>query len=166
MPSNMNRQSRPTSHSVFSLLTSHFSLPTLRAGQRLRGCAAVALASALLGLGSGCTGVNWEHDQEAGLRKAAKNRQRAVIEFVSGFDEATSKMDKEVFADPDVVRLMQRFVPIRLDVGMDPKLAEQFGVKQTPWFVVVRPDMTVSGTSQAIMKPDQFRLFLIRNSLN
>ena len=166
MPAEEHHENHRAGHGAFSLLTSHSSFPTMRARQHVRGYAAVALASALFGLGSGCTGVNWERDQEAGLRKAAQNRQRAVIEFVSGFSEATSQMDKDVFSDPDVVRLMQRFVAIRLDVGMNPKLAEQFGVKQTPWFVVVRPDMTVSGTSQAIMKADQFRLFLIRNSLN
>ena len=121
---------------------------------------------ASLGMASGCTGVNWEHDQQAGLHKAYERSQRAMIEFVSGFDADANRMDSQVFSDPDVVRLMQRFVAIRLDAGANKQFAEQCGITQTPAFVVVRPDMTISGSYQGTMKPDQFRLFLIRNSLN
>ena len=142
---------------IFSLLSSHFSL-------RRHGVPFLALAA--LATSSGCTGVYWERDQQAGLRKAVDNDQRAVIEFVSGFDSATRKMDSEVFSDPDVVKLMRRFVAIRLEAGTHKKLAEQCGVTSTPAFVVVRPDMSVSGAYQGTMKADQFRLFLIRNSLN
>jgi hypothetical protein len=149
---------------VFSFLTSHFPLHDGRT-QSLRS-GMVMMAIALGGLVSGCTGVNWERDQQTGLRKAVKNTQRAMIEFVGGFDEETSRMDREVFSDPEVVRLMQRFVAIRLNAASNKQLAEQFGVNQTPAFVVVRPDLTVSGMHQGTLKADQFRMFLIRNSLN
>lgn len=157
-------QVQPVSRGLCSLLTALCS--RVRDLHRPGSRAVAALAFALLGLSSGCTGVNWERDQQAGLRKAVDNRQRAMIAFVSHLDEATGKMDSEVFSDPDVVRLMQRFVAIRLDIASNQSLAEQFGVKQVPAFVVVRPDLTVSGIHQGTMKAEQFRLFLIRNSLN
>jgi hypothetical protein len=151
---------------TFSFLTSHFSSPGRSAMQRWVRRGVLLLTGFILCAGSGCTGVNWEHNQQAGLRKAVNNRQRALVEFVSGFDADTNRMHSEVFSDPDVVRLMQRFVAIRLDAGMNKRFAEQLGVSQTPAFFVVRPDMTVSGSYQGTMKADQFRLFLIRNSLN
>jgi len=124
------------------------------------------LASLSWGLVAGCGPVNWEYDQQKGLQKAVQARQRAVIEFVSGLDQGANQMDDEVFSDVEVQKLMQRFVPIRLDVGMNRQLAEQFGVQKTPTFVVVRPDLTVAGSCLGPMPADQFRRFLIRNSLN
>ena len=126
---------------------------------------AVLLAAVLTGLAAGCGGVNWERDQQTGFRKAVQNGQRALIEFVSGWDEGANQMDDKVFSDPDVVRLMQRFVAIRLDAGFNRQLAERYGVQQTPAFVVIRPDLTVAGMYQGTMKAEQFRAFLIRNSL-
>lgn len=144
-----------------SLFAAHCSL-----ARRARTWATAALSLGLLTLASGCTSIDWHLDQQAGLRKAVDNRQRAVIEFVGTFDDATRKMDSDVFSDPDVVRLMRNFVAIRLDAATHKDLVEKFGVQATPAFVVVRPDLTVSGMQQGYMKADQFRLFLIRNSLN
>jgi hypothetical protein len=150
----------------FPILNSQFSILHARSACGLARIAALILVSALAAACTGCLGVNWELSQQAGLRKAAQNNQRAMIEFVSTFDSATSRMHDEVFSDPDVLRLMQRYVAIRLDAGLNKQFAEQLGVTQTPAFFVVRPDMTVSGSYQGVMKKDQFRLFLIRNSLN
>ncbi len=128
----------------------------------------MALVVAVLfgGLAAGCGPINWEYDHQVGLQKAVQNRQRALIEFVSGFDQGANQMDSEVFSDPDVQHLMRRFVPIRLDLGMNRELAQQFGVEKTPAFVVVRPDLSVAGATQGTMAADEFRRFLIRNSLN
>lgn len=155
-------QSRQSS----SVLNSRFAIPQRRIGCLGLKRAAMLLLLAATAASSGCVGVNWELSQQAGLRKAVQNNQRAMIEFVSGFDAETGRMHDEVFTDPDVIRLMQRFVAIRLDAGLNKQFAEQLGVTQTPAFFVVRPDMTISGSYQGIMKKEQFRLFLIRNTLN
>ena len=126
----------------------------------------VALLCLLGGLPGGCAWVHWEFDHQAGLRKAVKNRQRALILFTRGFDTGANQMDREVFSDPDVQHLMRYFVPIRVDAGLNPRLVEQFGVKGTPAFVVVRPDLTVAAVQEGKMTAEQFRHFLIKNSLH
>jgi hypothetical protein len=122
------------------------------------------LAAAAGGCGGGA--VKWERDQQTGLQRAVQYRQRAVIEFVSGLDEEANRMDKEVFTDPDVTKLMQRFVAIRLDRGSNRTFADQFGIQTTPAFVVLRPDLSVAGEHEGAMTSRQFQMFLIKSSLN
>lgn len=133
--------------------------------QTVRGLS-FGLACMLGGLLAGCGDIAWERDHQAGLRRAVQSRKRALIEFTAGFDEGASKMDGEVFTNPDVQDLMKQFVPIRLDANMNRSLAEQFGIQKTPAFVVIRPDMSVADVYQGTMEADKFRLFLIKNSLN
>jgi thiol:disulfide interchange protein len=133
---------------------------------RTRRGIVLLFACTFAAVAGGCSGINWERDQQAGLQKAVQSRQRAVIEFVAAFDEGANQMDSEVFSDPDVVKLMRRFVAIRLDWGSNKQFADQFGVQGTPAFVVVRPDLSVAGQYEGTMRSRQFQLFLIRNSLN
>lgn len=131
-----------------------------------RGGLCLGLACLLVASAAGCGGINWERDYQAGIQKAARNRKRALIEFTTMFGEGVSQMDSEVFSDPDVQEMMQKFVPIRLDIGLNRRLAERFGVQKTPAFVIVRPDMTVAGMHQGTLKADEFRHFLIKSYLN
>ena len=114
---------------------------------------------------AGCSDVNWQHDPQSALNKAAQTRQRALMMFVGGFDQAATKMDTEVFADKNVQALMREFVAIRVDTMFHKQLVQKYGVQQTPAFVVVRPDMSISGKQEGGMTTDQFRTFLIRNRL-
>jgi hypothetical protein len=115
---------------------------------------------------AGCGPIDWVHNERRGMDEAVRTGRRAIIEFVSTFDDEARQMDRDVFSDPEVVELMRRFVAVRLELGSNRQLAEECGVEQTPAFVIVRPDMTVAGMHQGTMQAQQFRAFLIGNSLN
>lgn len=109
----------------------------------------------------GCSPIGWEWSYERGMRRAQREQRRALVQFHSPTDEACRTMAKEVFADPEVVKLMQRYVPIRVDAGVHQELAERYGVEFLPAFFVVRPDITIAASHEGAMTTDEFTIFLI-----
>lgn len=134
--------------------------PRSRVSQAFAG---VFILSALT---AGCSPINWERDYQTGLQRSIETRQRAVLLFTSAFDSGSAAMDAEAFEDKHVQELMRRFVPIRLDVVVNKRLADQLNVQSTPAFFIIRPDTSIAGAHIGVMDADQFRRFLIKYSLN
>lgn len=114
----------------------------------------------------GCGGVAWEHGWENGLRRAAETGRRAVVQFYLVSDADCRKMDAEVFNDPQVQRLLERFVPVRLDAWVHRSLMNQYDLKDVPGFVVLRPDGELAGSTTGPLDAERFRSFLIKHSFN
>lgn len=118
----------------------------------------------LTALAAGCSPVRWERDYEAGVQRATQLNRRALVQFHSHLSQACREMDEQAFADPDVQKIMQHFVCIRVDDMVDRKLSEQFGVQVLPSFFVIRPDMTLSpGSQTGKLDAERFRAFLIKH---
>lgn len=114
----------------------------------------------------GCSSVPWRYDLDGALRSAAQQRRRAVILFTTGTSADGRDMDFRTFTDAKVVEMMREFVPIRLDYYMYRAKADQLGVTQAPTMVVIRPDGTIAGSQSGKLKPEDLRLFLIKNRFN
>jgi thiol:disulfide interchange protein len=117
---------------------------------------------------TGCSEVKWDRDFSKGLQRAAQLRRRALVQFHSNISSECRKMDKDVFPDPEVQKQLSRFVPIRVDVHLNQKLAERYNVVVTPSFLVFRPGlkgMELLSQHGGAMDADTFRIFLIKNSL-
>ena len=127
---------------------------------------ALLLATLSVTLGSGCGSIQWERSYEAGLKRAASQRHRALLQFYSAVDGDCLEMDRKVFTDPDVQDLMHNFVAIRLDSVLNKKLADQFNVQTVPTFFVIRPDRQIAGSASGGMDAEKFRIFLIKYSYN
>lgn len=125
-------------------------------------CLPVAL---LVGGTAGCSPVHWESSAQSGMAKAQKTNRRALIEFVSTFDQGAAQMDQEVFNKTHVQTLMEEFVPIRLNAAWNKELANKYNVQKTPAFVVLRPDASFAGMQEGTMTDEQFRFFLIKHRL-
>lgn len=123
------------------------------------------LAISLAGAMSGCSSINWERDYKTGLQRVGSERRRALVEFVTAMNAESREMD-EVFEDPEVQRLMQNFIPIRVDAIMDKQLADQYGVQTLPAFYIIRADYTVAGVAAGKMDADKFRAFLIKHTFD
>jgi hypothetical protein len=114
----------------------------------------------------GCSPVRWETDYQAGMQEATQGGKRALVMFSSGMNADCRQMDDEVFSDPAVQELLQKFVLIRVGDMMDGGLAQQFGVTVLPSFFVLRPDVTVAGSHAGKMETEKFRYFLINHSFD
>jgi thiol:disulfide interchange protein len=117
---------------------------------------------ASLGLVAGCGSVRWERSLDAGLKRAANEQRPALVMFSSTFSRDCFEMDQNVFTDPQVEQTMAGFVPVRLDLVMNRKLAEELGVRSAPSFVVFRPDRSVAGFQEGKLDAARFGIFLIK----
>ncbi len=114
---------------------------------------------------AGCSPITWERDYQKGLQKAVQERRRALIEFMSLWNPESREME-DVFAEPEIQRLMEHYVPIKVDTVMNKTLADQYGVQTLPAFFIIRPDLTVAGGAAGKMDLDRFRVFLIKHSFD
>lgn len=108
--------------------------------------------------------ASWELNYEWGMKKAARQQRRALIQFWSPMNEDCWAMDKEVFKDPDVCDVMRRYVAIRLDPAWHGPLADVLGARTVPSFVILRPDREKVAIHEGRMTTKAFHLFLINNS--
>lgn len=123
--------------------------------------------TAVAGLLAGCSPIKWQRDYAAGISQATQTNRRALVQFYSHMNMDAQVMDNEVFSDPSIQRLIaDHFVAIRVDDLLNRDLSRQFNVQVLPAFFVIRPDMTVAGSSAGKMDKDKFRLFLIKNAFN
>lgn len=124
------------------------------------------LLGTLPALACGCSPVRWEGNYQRGLAEASQLRRRALVQVHSNVSGDCRQMEDEVFSDPEVQKLLQGFVPIRVDAMLDRVIVEQLGVQVVPTFLVIRPDLTVAGSHAGTMSAEKFRIFLIKNTYN
>jgi len=127
---------------------------------------AVLLATLSVALGAGCSPIQWERSYDAGLKRAARQRRRALVQFYSAVNSDCLEMDRKVFSDPDVQELMHHFVAIRVDSVLNKKLTKQFNVQTVPTFFVIRPDRQIAASTSGKMDAEKFRIFLIKYTYN
>ena len=128
---------------------------------RWRRLLLTGLGAVLLGAG-GCGSRLWSIDLPSGLRRAQKERKLVLIEFTQIGCVHTGRMHREAFTDPDVTRLFQDFVPVRLDKITHAAEAQRWGLTRTPTYLIARPDGTLVSRFDGAMSADAFRRFLIR----
>ncbi|NLX13447.1 MAG: thioredoxin family protein [Phycisphaerales bacterium] len=117
---------------------------------------------------AGCSDINWERDYDKGMQRAIQQQRRVLLQFYSPMCSDCRRMDDEVLSDPDVQRVLARYLPIRVDMMFNRRLAEQMNVVLTPTFVVMRPErtgMNVIASRSGFSDKEEFRLFLIKNAL-
>ncbi len=92
--------------------------------------------------------VEWRSDVQAALAEAGERRTGVLVWFTTDGCLYCRQMDERVFPDSDVAALIERFVPLKIDVSRDHPLAERFNVEAIPAFVVLSgSDEGVSGAS-------------------
>jgi hypothetical protein len=70
-------------------------------------------------------------------------------------------MDGEVFSRPEVVPLLENFIPVRLDMDRFQSEARRFGVLGVPSFYVLTPAGEVIDSQEGASSFQDFSRFLI-----
>lgn len=105
--------------------------------------------------------IDWKHD----LREAhelGKTRSRPVlIVFTAKWCNYCHKLVKEVSADLDLAKLINReFVPTLLDFDKESHAAKVLEVEVLPTTVVLSPEVELKLFKSGYVKADQFRKLL------
>jgi thioredoxin-related protein len=85
----------------------------------------------------------------------------AMIYFHAVWCQFCTQMEKETFTDPGVVDLVNRyFIPIRVDVDEQRKVAAQFGIRGLPATVFMMDGERRIGPVPGFMPADRFVMLL------
>lgn len=105
--------------------------------------------------------VPWQHDLAAAQEQARDQDRLILLEFDSLNCGYCKHMDGEVFSRPEVVPLLENFIPVRLDMDRFPSEARRFGVRGVPSFYVLTPAGEVIDSREGAWSFQDFSRFLI-----
>ncbi len=70
--------------------------------------------------------IQWIYDLDAGLARAGKENKPVMIDFVADWCAPCKEMNDSTFSNADVVRKMQAFIPVRIDIDKQHAVAERY----------------------------------------
>ncbi len=103
---------------------------------------APALALLVAG-GSAGKGVRWERNTESAFRTARRADKPLMVDFYARWCGWCKRLDQTTYVDPDVVRLAESFVAVKVNTEGGPReveLAERYQVTSLPTVAFLSPD--------------------------
>ena len=127
-----------------------------RARDTVLGCLALLwLAPAVPG-----AELSWTTSYSAGLRRARQEERPAIVDFHSESCGWCRLMERESYADAQVVATLTNYVCIKVDVGEDAETAMAFGIQSVPRTVIINRRGDVVGDHIGYLPVERFREIL------
>jgi thiol:disulfide interchange protein len=79
----------------------------------------------------------WLADYDVALKEAQSGNKLVVIDFFATWCEPCRMMERNTFPDEKVQQRLAGFVPLKIDVDKQPKLAAKYGITAMPTTLVV-----------------------------
>ncbi len=96
----------------------------------------------------------WYDDLNA-ASGAALNQYKPIMIFFSSSDCPWSrKLKDEVMKTPEVKAALKNFIPVRLDIDNNIKLAQRYGVRGSPTLVFLASDLSYIGICRGFLRSD------------
>jgi tetratricopeptide (TPR) repeat protein len=97
--------------------------------------------------------VDWRDDYAKARAEASAKGRPLVIDLTTDNCFWCNQLDARTFKDPEVVRLLnQRCVPLKVDCGKQPFLAEALRVTSFPTLVYAAPDGKILGYQEGFLE--------------
>ena len=89
--------------------------------------------------------VRWYDSYETAVKMAKIQKKPILIDFTASWCGWCEKMDKEIFANKDVAKILEAFVCVRIDVDKNRDTAYAFSVKSLPRVFVINTHSEIVG---------------------
>ena len=120
-------------------------------------CSLLLLAAAWTGRAA-AQEVEWRSDYMRARKEAQEKDRPLVIDFSTVNCFWCRQLEQRTFTDPDVIALLNgRCVPLHLDAGAVPDLAEKMGIHVYPTLVFAAPDGRILGFQEGFIEAPVFR---------
>jgi thioredoxin-related protein len=91
--------------------------------------------------------VEWRYDYTAACREAREKKRFLIMDFGTSNCIWCRKLDALTFRDPGVVKqLNEQFIPVKIDAGREPGLAQTMQIQSYPTLVFAAPDGKILGS--------------------
>ena len=104
----------------------------------------------------------WLASESDALRKAKEEGKPVIIDFGAAWCAACKELEHKTFSDPEVARILDGFVKVRIDcteeTDENSALRQKYGAISLPTVVLVKPDGTVAAelTLRKFEEPTKF----------
>lgn len=98
----------------------------------------------------------WFYDLEEAKLIASRTKKKIFIDFMASWCGPCKMMDKEVFTTEAFKELGKKMIFCKVDIDLNPALAEQFGVNAIPNMFVIRADGSVVGSVLGFVPGPEF----------
>jgi thiol:disulfide interchange protein len=104
--------------------------------------------------------VPWRTDLAAARAEATKNAKPLLLYFTATWCGPCQRMKSETWSDASVAARLQNYVPMKIDIDLDPATAQQYRVDGIPTFVLLDRTGKIDKQITGYMDPAQFLAWL------
>jgi thiol:disulfide interchange protein len=108
--------------------------------------------------------IPWRGDLAAAQAEAAGLHKPMLVYFTAKWCGPCQAMKRTTWADEDVRKAMERYVPVKVDVDEQKAVAERFGISAMPTYVVVSESGEAGRRAEGRMEAEEMVGWLRKNA--
>jgi thioredoxin 1 len=106
--------------------------------------------------------VQWRKDYPSAQTEAAQSSRPMLVYFTASWCGPCRGMSEKTWSDRRVADELEGYVPVKIDVDENPRLAQQYNVSSIPRMLVVGTDGNIQRDESGAMSPEDFLEWLKR----
>lgn len=104
--------------------------------------------------------ISWRGSLDAAKEEAQRSGKPILVDFFATWCGPCKLMDKQTWANADVIKETQRWITVRLDVDQNKQLAGQYRVQAIPTLFLLRSDGSTMSSAVGFVSPGDLLTFM------
>lgn len=88
--------------------------------------------------------IAWRKSFASALAEARRTKKPLLVDFNAVWCAPCHQLDRETFSNATVVAVSRNFIPVKVDVDKEPKIAARYNVQAMPTVAVMKPNGAMS----------------------